>query len=185
MLTITDLKVGRFFEFNGEPYVVTHSEHSKLGRGGAIMRTKIRNLLTGAIIDRTFKGSDAFSEPDLEFKKAQFLYKDSGDCYFMDPISFEQFSVKEEKIGLSANYLKEGTGVRVVFYQGHPINIELPIKLALKITYTEPGFKGNTTSTALKPATLETGAKIQVPLFVKIDDSIIIDTRTGQYIERA
>lgn len=184
MLSITDLKTGTAFEFENQPYTVVYSEHSKLGRGGAIMRTKIKNLLTGAIIDRTFKGNESFGEVDLERKKAQYLYQENDIYYFMDATSFEQFEIEGAKIGIGKNYLKEGLNVDVVYYKDEPINVELPIKLPLEITYTEPGFKGDTVSSTTKPATLETGAEINVPLFIKIGDKVIVDTRTGKYVER-
>ncbi len=185
MLSITDLKTGTAFEFENQPYTVLYSEHSKMGRGGAVLRSKIKNLLTGAIIDKTFKGSDSFGEVDLERKKAQYLYKDEETYNFMDSTTFEQFEIKGEKIGFSKDYLKEGQNIDVIYYKDEPINVELPIKLPLEITYTEPGFKGDSVSNTTKPATLETGAEINVPLFIKIGDKIIVDTRTGKYVERA
>ena len=185
MLYLTDLKPGVSFIFNNEPYQVVYSEHSKQGRGGAIMRTKIKNLLTGAMFDRTFKGNESFDEAEIERTKAQFLYKDSANFFFMDPVSFDQFSLTENQIGTNKNYLKDGLDVEILYFQNKPININLPIKLDLKVTYTEPGFRGDTQSTTYKPATLETGYELQVPLFIKEGDIIKVDTRTGEYIERA
>jgi elongation factor P len=185
MLHLTDLRNGTVFGMDGKPYQIIYSEHSKQGRGGAIMRTKIKDLITGAILDRTFKGSDSFDEVEIERKKSQFLYKESGECFFMDNVSFEQFSFSNDIVGEKINYLKEGSEVTVILYENKPIDVEIPIKMVLEIKYTEPGFKGNTQSTTTKPATLETGAEIQVPLFAKIGDKIVVDTRDGSYVERA
>jgi len=185
MLSITELKPGVVFELEGNPYIVTGSEHSKHGRGGAIMRTKIKNLLTGAIIDRTFKGSDNFEEIDLERKKAQFLYKENDEYFFMDTVTFEQFPLTASQVGENKDFLKEGLEIETIYYDNKPISINLPIKLDLKVTYTEPGFKGNSASSTTKPATLETGAQINVPLFIKIGDLVKVDTRDGSYVERA
>lgn len=184
MLYLTDLKPGATFIYNNDPHEVVSSEHSKQGRGGAIMRTRIQNLITGALFDRTFKGNESFEEADIEKKKAQFLYKEGTDYSFMDPNSYEQFSLSEEQIGSKKNFLKEGAEIEILYFQNKPINISLPIKMDFKVTYTEPGFKGNTQSATTKPATLETDYKVQVPLFVKIGDIIKIDTRTGGYLER-
>jgi len=185
MLSITDLKVGETFVYNNQPHIVVGSEHSKQARGGAIMRTKIKNLITGAIKDKTFKGNENFSEAEIEYKKAEYLYKDNGEYYFMDSNNFEQFSLNSFQIGQNKNYLKDGIKVDIVYFQGKPININLPIKLDFEVTYTEPGFKGDTQSTTFKPAKLETGLEVQVPLFIRIGDIIKLDTRNGKYIERA
>ncbi|MGA2666730.1 MAG: elongation factor P [Patescibacteria group bacterium] len=185
MLTINDLKVGIKVNFDGTPYTVIFAQHSKLGRGGGIMRTKMRNLISGTIIEKTFAGAEKLEEAELETKKAQYLYKDSNSYYFMDSNNFEQFSLTKNQLGDVSRYLKEGSDVDILYFDNQPININLPIKIALEVTYTEPGFKGNTTSTVTKPATLESGAQIQVPLFIKEGDKIVLDTRTGEYVARA
>ncbi len=185
MLTINDLKVGTKIIFNGAPFEVTYTEHSKLGRGGGILRTKIRNLLDGSQIERTFAGAVKLEEAELEMRQAQFLYSDDENCYFMSPTDFDQFEISKTQVGKKDKFLKEGEQVDILYFRDEPINLQLPIKIKLKVTYTEPGFKGNTASTVLKPAETETGLKINVPLFVKEGDEIIIDTRTGQYVERA
>ncbi|MCL5406924.1 MAG: elongation factor P [Patescibacteria group bacterium] len=185
MFSINDLKIGTKIIFNSEPHQVIYTEHSKLGRGGGILRTKIKNLISGATLEKTFAGAEKIQEAELETKKAQYLYKDAENFYFMDAANFEQFSISLTQIGKMANFLKEGAEVDILYFQNKPINIQLPIKITLEITYTEPGFKGNTASTVLKPATLETGAQINVPLFIKDGDKIVIDTRTGAYVERA
>lgn len=185
MLSITDLHNGTVFGMDGKPYLVVWSEHSKQGRGGAIMRTKIKDLLTGAMLDRTFKGSDAFDEVDIERKKCQYLYSEGNDCHFMDNTSYDQFSLSKDVIGDKIDYLKEGMEIAIIMFENKPISIDMPIKVTYEIKYTEPGFKGNTQSATTKPATLETGAQIQVPLFVSIGDKIVVDTRDGSYVERA
>lgn len=185
MLSINDLKIGIKFIFNGAPQVVTHSEHSKQGRAGAVLRCKMKNLLTGATIEHTFAGAEKVEEANLETKKAQFLYKDEAKFYFMDTISFEQFELSKSQVGESDSFLKDGEEVDLLYYDGAPINIQLPIKMKFKITYTEPGFRGNTATNVLKPATIETGAETRVPIFIKEGDEIVIDTRTGEYVERA
>lgn len=185
MLSINDLKIGTKIIFNQEPHQVIYTEHSKLGRGGGILRTKIKNLISGATLEKTFAGAEKIQEAELETKKAQYLYKDAENFYFMDAKNFEQFSISSTQIGKMANFLKESAEIDILYFENKPINIQLPIKITLEITYTEPGFKGNTASTVLKPATLETGAQINVPLFIKDGDKIVIDTRTGAYVERA
>lgn len=184
MLNLTDLKPGVAFVGDGVPYLVVSSQHSKLGRGGAILRTKIKNLFTGATIDRTFRGSEGFEEAELEKKKAQFLYQEGADYHFMTSGTFEQFSLSAEKIGADRGFLKEGGAAEVLYYGGQPISIQLPVKMDFKVTYTEPGFRGDTASATLKSATIETGVQVQVPLFIKTGDIIRIDTRSGQYVER-
>ena len=185
MLSINDLKIGSKIIFNDQPIVVIFAQHSKLGRGGGIMRTKLRNLINGTTIEKTFAGAEKLEEAELETKKAQYLYHDEAGYYFMDPTSFEQFSLAKNQLGDIARFLKEGGVVDIIYFDSKPININLPIKMTFGVTYTEPGFRGNTATNVLKPATLETGAQIQVPLFIKPGVKIVIDTRTGEYISRA
>ena len=184
MLNISDIKVGTIMQFRGSPHEAIFVEHSKQGRGGAILRTKLRNLENGAIIENTFKGADRVDEANLTYKKAQFLYSEGDKLVFMDNNTFEQSELSKATVGTSANYLKEETSVDLVVINGNVVNARLPIKVDLKVTYTEPGYKGNTQSTAFKPATLETGAEIQVPLFIDNGEMIRVDTRTGTYVER-
>ena len=184
MLTINDLKIGTKITYNGEPYVVIFAQHSKLGRGGGIMRTKLRNLISGTIIEKTFAGAEKLEEAELETKKAQYLYNDTINYLFMDSTNFEQFSLSKNQLQETANFLKEGGEVDILYFQDKAINVNLPIKMTFEVTYTEPGFRGNTASTVTKPATIETGAQTNVPLFIKTGDKIVLDTRTGQYVER-
>lgn len=185
MLTINDLKPGRKIIFNNAPYEVVSAEHSKLGRGGGILRSKIKNLLDGSQIEKTFAGAEKLEEANLEMRKAQFLYADELNCYFMDQENFEQFEITTKQVGQKKNFLREGENIDILYFSDEPINIQLPLKINLKITYTEPGFKGNTASTVQKPATTETGANVLVPLFIKEGDEIVVDTRSGEYVERA
>lgn len=185
MLGITDLKTGTGIVYNGDPHIVVKYEHSKLGRGGAIMRTKLKNLKTGASFDITFKGSDKFDEANLERRPCSFLYRDGASFAFMDSQSFEQFSLSADELGDKAHFLKEGVEVQVLFFEEKPVSVELPIKMDFEVTHTEPGVKGDTAQGGTKPATIETGATITVPLFVKIGDLIRVNTVEGTYVERA
>ena len=184
MLTINDLNPGTAVVYNGQPHIVTWREHAMMGRGGGFVRTKLKNLVNGAIIENTFKGNDKLQEADITRSQAQFLYFEGQNPVFMDNASFDQFTLPRNLVGDSAKFLTEGMNVDVLHYQGKPMDISLPIKVELKVTYTEPGFKGNTASATTKPATLETGAEVQVPLFINQDDIIRVDTRNGEYVER-
>lgn len=184
MLDINALKIGTKIIYNGQPMQVVFAQHSKLGRGGGILRAKIKNLCDGSTIEHTFAGAEKLEEAELETKKAQFLYKAEDKFFFMDSGTFEQFELSKKQVGDLARFLKDGEPVDILYFDDEPINIQLPIKIKLKITYTEPGFRGNTASTVTKPATLETGTQINVPLFIKENDEIIVDTRTGEYVER-
>ncbi len=185
MLNISDLQVGTFLVYNGQPHQVAWEEHAKLGRGGAILRIKIKNLLNGAIIDTTFKGNEKLEEADITRSKAQFLYKDSNGFNFMDMQSFDQFTLKQDQLGQSGSFLKDSMEVDVLNWNGNPININPPIKVDLEVSQTEPGVRGNTAQGSVsKPAILETGAKVQVPIFINIGDIIKVNTQTGEYVER-
>ncbi|MBI2589605.1 elongation factor P [Candidatus Berkelbacteria bacterium] len=184
MLGITDLKVGTFFELDRAPHQVIAAEHSKMGRGGAVLRTKVRNLKTGAIYERTFRGGESFEESDIARRKGQFLYNNPTSATFMESDTFAQYTLAEERIGADINYLVDGLEVDLILYNNQILAIQLPAKVELSISYTEPGFKGDTQSAAMKPATLETGLIIQVPLFIKSGDKVRINTATGQYVER-
>jgi elongation factor P len=185
MLGITDLKTGTAIVYNNDPHIVLKYEHSKQGRSGAVMRTKLKNLRNGATFDITFKGGDKFDEASLQRRQCSYLYKDGEDFAFMDSQNFDQFSLSGELIADKANYLKEGTEVQVLFFEDMPVSIELPIKMEFEIAHTEPGVRGDTATGGTKPATLETGLTITVPLFVKIGDIIRVNTVEGTYVERA
>ncbi|MFA4931067.1 MAG: elongation factor P [Patescibacteria group bacterium] len=185
MYGITDLKNGTKFLLNGEPHEVLSYQHSKQARGGGIMRTKLKNMITGAIIDKTFKGSDKFDPAEVSRAKAQYLYLDGQNYVFMDNSTYEQFPIDQNIISDRANYIKEGMEIDLVMFDNKPIGIELPIKITYQITETEPGIKGDTAQGGTKQATIETGAKVQVPLFINQGDNIVVDTRDGRYVERA
>lgn len=183
-LSINDLRPGVAIIFNNQPHIVTWREHAMMGRGGGFVRTKLRNLINGASVENTFKGNDKIEEADLSRSQAQFLYFEGQDPVFMDTTTFDQFTIPRDQVGVGVNFLTDGMQVDLLSYQGKPITVTLPIKVELKVTYTEPGFKGNTASATTKPATLETGAEVQVPLFINQGDVIRVDTRDGSYAER-
>lgn len=183
MYSTPDFRKGLRIELNNEPYIIVDFQHFKPGKGGAFVRTKLKNLLNGRVVDKTFRSGEKVGKPDIEEKEMQFLYKDD-EFHFMDNTTFEQISLAAELIGDSKNFLQENTNVSILFYQNQPINLELPIFVELEVVEAEPGVKGDTASGATKPVTVETGAKIQVPLFIEEGDRLKIDTRTGEYIER-
>lgn len=185
MIGISDIKTGKNIVLDGAPYQVMYHEHSKTGRAGSVLRTKIKNLVTGAVLEKTFQGADQVQEADISKSKAQFLYKEGNDYSFMDNESYEQFSLSKDVLGASVNYLIEGTEITVLNFSGTPINIELPVKVKLKVVEAPPGIKGNTVSTGGKVVTLETGLKVSAPLFVDEGDEIIINTEKSEYVSRA
>jgi len=185
MLNINEIKNGKNILWNEEPFVVLSSQHSKTGRAGAVLRTKLKNLITGAMIDKTFQGSDKVEEADISKSKAQYLYQE-GDAYnFMDTATYDQFSLSKEVIGDLALWMIEGTEVTVSNFNSNPVNIELPVKVTLTVVDAPPGIKGDTASSGDKLVTLETGAKVTTPLFVETGDKIIVNTETGTYVSRA
>ncbi len=186
MLGMNDLKIGTACVWKNEPYVVLTAQHVQMGRGGAIVRTKLKNLITGNILEETFKGGDRLEEADLGRAKASFLYRDGDTFYFMDSASFEQFSLPAESLGLQQHFLKDGSEVELVTYKNRAIRIELPIKMEFAVTQTADAVKGNTASgNVSKEATIETGYSVKVPLFIKQGDTIRVNTETGGYVERA
>lgn len=184
MLNFNEIKVGSIVKLNNNPYIVVTSQHLKMGRGGAVLKTKLKNLLTGGVIEHTFKGSDKAEEGDIVKSKADFLYQDGDEYNFMDQESFEQFALKKEDIGYQVNFLKEGTRVEVLNYEGKPVSIKLPIKLALLVTSAPPGIKGDTAQGGTKAVTVETGAMVNAPLFINEGDIIKVNTESGEYLER-
>ncbi len=185
MATTADIKNGLCIEFNHGLYVITEFQHVKPGKGPAFVRTKLKNIETGKVIDNTFTSGHKITTARIERRPHQYLYKDDIGYHFMDSATFEQISL-EEKLISGAPFLKEGQEVEVIFHAEleKALTCELPPFVVLEITYTEPGIKGDTATNATKPATLETGAEIQVPLFVDQGEKIKVDTRTGSYSER-
>lgn len=185
MLGITELKTGVAINYEGAPCVVLDYQHSKMGRGGAVLRTKLKNLRTGAQFDITFKSSDKFEEATLERRASTFLYREGDLFSFMDNASFEQFTMTADEIGPKAKFLKDGYELQVIFYEDAPVSTVLPVKMEFAVSHTEPGVRGDTATGGTKPATLETGAIVTVPLFIKIGDILRINTDEGTYVERA
>jgi len=185
MYGITDLKTNVKIELDGEPYTVVDYQHSKMGRGGAVMRTKLRNLRTGATLQKTFQGNDKITPASLSTHQGQYLYADGDSFVFMNTSNYEQFTIASSLLGDSAKFLKEGLEVDLLDFRGKVIAAELPIKVEYEVTDTDPGMKGDTVSGGSKPATLESGGVVTVPLFIQIGDRIRVDTRTGEYLERA
>jgi elongation factor P len=180
----SEFRNGLKIEIDGEPFTMIFFQHVKPGKGGAFVRTKIKNLKTGRVLDRTFRSGEKLEEADVEERRMQYLYRDGADWVFMDSESYDQVHFNAEQVGDAAKWLKENLEVEVLFWKSKPINLELPSFIEAKITQTDPGLKGDTASGATKPATLETGAVVQVPLFIKEGETIRVDTRTGAYVER-
>lgn len=185
MLSITDLKMGTKIELEGDPFSVISYYHSKMGRGGAVVKTKLKNLRTGGVIDKTFQGADKVEEADLAKKSATYLYSDQKSGFFMDGETYEQFEIDNEKIADEKKFLVENSPVDLLYFKGQPINIELPIKMIFAVTSAPPSIKGNSAGTVNKRVTIETGTLIDAPLFIKEGDKIVVDTRTCSYVERA
>ncbi len=185
MYSTTDFRNGLKIEFEGDPYTIVFFQHVKPGKGGAFVRTKLKNLRTGAVLEHTFRSGDKVNKPDLEEREMQFMYREGDAFHFMDTASYEQIYLDADHMGEAANYMIENLSVKILFFRGEPIGIDLPIFIVLAIAETEPGIRGDTVSGATKPATLESGAVVQVPLFLNEGDRIKVDTRTGSYIERA
>jgi elongation factor P len=175
---------GLKIEIDGEPFTMTYFQHVKPGKGGAFVRTKIKNLRTGRSLDKTFRSGEKVDEADVEDKRMQFLYMDGDQLVFMDTESYDQIPFSAEQVGDARKYLLESLEVDVLFWRGKPINIELPSFIEAAVSQTDPGIKGDTASGSTKPATIESGAVVQVPLFIKEGEKIRVDTRTGAYVER-
>ncbi len=180
----TDLKKGTVCQIDGKPYRVTEYSQKVMGRGGSIVNVKLKNLIDGSVIPKTFKGQDKIERAEVTNKTVQYLYSDGSDFHFMDPESFEQFQLGAEIVDSAVDYLKEGDELSLQFFGDKVINVELPKNLFLKVTYAEDVVKGDTTSSVLKDATLETGKVVKVPAFIKTGDVISVDTATGEYRER-
>jgi elongation factor P len=180
----TELKKGVMIEVEGAPHQVIDSSHIAMGRGGAVMRTKLKNLLTGNVLDKSFRPSDKIPSADVTRENMDFLYRDGSGLHFMNQDTYEQETIPSATVGEMADYLKEGAKAIVMFFDSKPIGIDIGNNVFLEVAETQPGAKGDTATTALKPAKLETGKEIMVPLFINEGDVIKVDTRTGTYIER-
>ncbi|MBA3758178.1 elongation factor P [Candidatus Saccharibacteria bacterium] len=183
-LGVTDLKKGQVFQMDGTPYRVVEYAQKVMGRGGSIVNVKIKSLLDGKVLDKTFKGSESIESADVSNKNVQYLYNDGATFFFMDEVTYEQFELSAIDMEAQAGLMKEGDRVQAQLFDERVINIELPKNVPLKVTYTENVVKGDTTSSVLKDATLETGISVKVPSFVKTGDVVSVDTTTGAYRER-
>ena len=180
----TDLKKGTVCQLDGQPYRVIEYGQKVMGRGGSIVNVKLKNLITGAVIPKTFKGQDKIETAEVSNQTVQYLYNDGTTYFFMNPESFEQFELPADLIDEASGFLKEGENLTLQFFGERVINVELPKNIYLEVTYAEDVVKGDTTSSVLKDATLETGVTVKVPAFIKVGDIISVDTSTGEYRER-
>jgi elongation factor P len=186
MATTSDIKKGVILKFKNEPWLVIEFQHVKPGKGGAFVRTKLKNIRDGKVVDNTFKTGETIEIEELERKKMKFLYTEGNNYYFMDPETYDQVSLPVEVIGDKAKFLKEDLDVDVVYHEGNPLTAELPIKIKYKVIEAPPAVKGDTASGSVtKTVVLENGLKLPVPIFIKEGDEIIVNTEKGEYVERA
>jgi elongation factor P len=185
MVSTNDLRTGMVLELDGDLWTVLFFQHHKPGKGQAVVRTKLRNVRSGAVLERTFRADEKVDQAILDKREMQYLYHDGTHWIFMDNATYEQLSVEEDEIGETTQWLKEGQTTYLALYEGRPVSVELPAAVDLVIAKTEPGIKGDRVSGATKQATLETGVTIQVPLFVEQGETVRVDTRTGEYLTRA
>lgn len=181
----TDLKTSVIYKEAGAPFVVIRYEHVKSARSGATVKVKVRNLLTNQVLLKSYVGVAKVEDADVRRQNVQFLYKDGASFVFMDPETFEQIPMSADVVGESSKFLKEGEKVQVMYFEDSPVSIQLPNSMIFEITYTEPGFKGNTVSNAYKDATIENGTVVKVPPFIKIGDKVKINTETEEYVSKA
>ena len=185
MITAGDFRNGVTFEEDGNVCQIVEFQHVKPGKGAAFVRAKVRNVITGGVVEKTYRPTDKFEKAHIERKDMQYLYNDGELFYFMDVETYDQMPLSESQLGDALKFVKENEMVKLLIYKGNVFGVEPPNFVELVVTETEPGFKGDTSTGATKPATLETGATINVPLFIDINDVIRVDTRTGEYMERA
>lgn len=180
----SDFRKGLKILWDGIPWVVIDFQHVKPGKGNAFTRTRLKNLLTGSTQDVTFKSGERMGDPEIEDKSMSFLYNDAEGYHFMDQRTYDQVALSKDALGDAVNFLLPEMQANVMFYNGRAINVDIPQHVVMKITYCEPGVRGDTATNVTKPATLETGAIVQVPIFLNAGDSVKVDTRTGEYLER-
>ncbi|MDX1765348.1 MAG: elongation factor P [Candidatus Saccharimonadales bacterium] len=185
MYSITDLRKGTVIQLDGTPYRVVEYAQKQMGRGGSIVNTKLKNLIDGAVTSKTFKGADKIEPAELSNQKVQFLYRDSDTLHFMNEQTYDQIEVNVDIVGDAVSLMKEGSSVEAQSFEGRVINVELPVKIPLEVVQAPDVVKGDTQSTVMKEVELETGAKLQTPIFIKAGDTVIVDTRDGTYVERA
>ena len=184
MISTVDFRNGVRLMVEGEPFYIVEFQHVKPGKGGAFVRTKLKSYISGNVLDRTFRSGERFEEPDLQEREMQFLYATAGSCTFMDTETYEQLTFEKSQLGENADLLKENMVVKILIYEHRPIAVELPIFIELKVVDAEPGVRGDTASGGTKPAIVETGATVKVPLYLEVGTVIRIDTRTRSYVER-
>jgi elongation factor P len=184
VISTAEFRNGAKIEIDGEPFVIVEFQHVKPGKGGAFVRTKLKSMKTGNVIDRTYRSGEKLETPNIEEKNMQFLYATGDEYFFMDNETYEQSSLTAKQMGDNKNWLKENMVVQVLYHNGNPINVEVPMFVELKVVRTDPGVKGDTAAGGTKPATLETGAVVKVPLYLEEGEVIKVDTRTGEYLER-
>ncbi|HEY5714596.1 MAG TPA: elongation factor P, partial [Candidatus Gracilibacteria bacterium] len=185
MLGITDLKLGTTIQIDGQPYVVTWNQHSKQARGAGVMKTKLKNLITGNSIERTFQGSEKLDPAEVNFRRAQYLYQNGDEYEFMDQENYEQMTFSSAQLGETVNFLRDGIDADIQYFDGKPINVQLQPKMIYEVIETEPGVKGNTAGSVTKNATIETGYELKVPPFIEKGEKIVVNTLSGDYVERA
>jgi len=185
MLDISQVKLGSIVKTNDAPYVIIRADQKQVGRGGSIKVLKMKNLINGSVLEKTIQGNDKMVEADLERGKASYLYVDGEEAYFMDSTSYEQFSLEKSSLGNALKYLTEGAEVDILIFEEKPVSIQLPTKIKLKVTEAPPGVKGDTAGSATKTIILETGHRVNAPLFIKEGEEVIINTDTDSYVERA
>ncbi len=185
MLSTSDFRKGLKVKIEGEPYYIIDFQHARTAQRRAFVRTKLKNIKTGAVLEKTFSAGETFEEPDFQEKWMQYLYSSGDDFHFMDSKNYEQIILNQEQLGEYRWYLKENEEYQILFFEGKPVSLDLPASVVLKVTVTEPAIKGDSVTNITKSATLETGLEVKVPLFIKEGDMIKIDTRTGGYLERA
>lgn len=185
MISTNDFRTGLTIELEGDVYQVVDFQHVKPGKGAAFVRSKLKNLRTGAVVDKTFNAGEKIPRARVDRRECQYLYNDGADYHFMDMESYDQFSMSKEQLGDAVKFLKENMTITLMMFQGKSIGVDLPNVVELEVVDTAPGIKGDTASGGSKPATLETGYVVQVPFFVNTGDILQIDTRTGHYIKRA
>ena len=186
MLSMNDIKIGTVITYDGQPYVVTSASHMQMGRGSAVLRTKLKNLLSGNTIEQTFKDGDKIEEADLSRSRSQFMYREGDVFHFMDNESYEQFSLPVDQIGEISYYVTEGSDVDVLNFEGKPVSISLPAKVTLTVVEAPPGIRGDTAQGKVtKKVKTDTGLTIDVPLFIEQGTKIVVNTETGTYVERA
>ncbi|MBG0789995.1 MAG: elongation factor P [Desulfovibrionaceae bacterium] len=184
MISTKDFRTGLKIEIDGKPFEIIEFQHFKPGKGGAMVRTKLRQMKTGQVLDKTFRSGEKVAKPDMAVTEMQFIYKDGENFVFMDLETYEQMHVHTDNVGEKGGYIKEGDTVKVLLYNGELIGVDLPANVNLAVAQTDPGIQGDRVSNATKPATMETGLKINVPLFINEGDVIKVDTRSGEYLGR-